>query len=74
MEEANLRKEQDQEEEKAFREEQSKRREQQQKERQMEDEESDELDPEDDEMKEGLENAPKYYQPGIIPQAPLKIS
>jgi len=29
-------------------------------------------DEEDDE--EYLENAPKYYQPGIVPQAPLKPS
>ena len=30
---------------------------------------------EEDEDEEGfLENAPKYYQPGIVPQAPLKPS
>lgn len=34
-------------------------------------EEDDDYDPEDTGI---LEDAPKYYQPGIIPQAPLKPS
>jgi hypothetical protein len=41
------------------------------KEKEMEETKQEESDEEDEDF---LEDAPKYYQPGIVPQAPLKPS